>query len=268
MKQCDLGTIDAPLVLFGGVYSNLQALEALFAQAAGRQMICTGDVVAYCGQPFEAVEAIRATKCHVVAGNCEQQLAAGAEDCGCGFEEGTACDLLSAGWFGYASAQVTADQRAWMSGLCNVITFTHHGARYGVLHGGATDIARFIWSVSAEEVFSEEWTAAEAIAGPLDHIICGHSGIAFQRGTAKGRWINAGVIGMPPHDGAQQTQYAILEEGEITFHRLSYDVSAAIVAMENAGLTQGYHQALDSGYWPSEDVLPSSLRISSASAKG
>lgn len=31
----------------------------------------------------------------LIAGSCEENLAAGALDCGCGFEEGTACDLLS-----------------------------------------------------------------------------------------------------------------------------------------------------------------------------
>ena len=86
-----------PLLVFGGPYSNLRALAAL-RQRAGElgipasQTICTGDVVAYCAEPEETTPAIRDWGCHVIAGNCEEQLAAAAEDCACGFEPGTECD--------------------------------------------------------------------------------------------------------------------------------------------------------------------------------
>jgi len=46
----------APLLLFGGPYSNLRALTALRAPAAAlgidaARTNCTGDVVAYCAEP-------------------------------------------------------------------------------------------------------------------------------------------------------------------------------------------------------------------------
>ena len=53
----------------------------------------------------------------LIAGNCEENLAAGALDCGCGFAEGTACDLLSRAWYAHADRQVTKAHRAWMAGL-------------------------------------------------------------------------------------------------------------------------------------------------------
>ena len=60
IRHLDLGILDGPLVLFGGPYSNAQALAALIraAQDIGvqsGQMICTGDVVAYCGAPARSV---------------------------------------------------------------------------------------------------------------------------------------------------------------------------------------------------------------------
>ena len=133
MRHHDLGALNGPVLVFGGPYSNQQALQALLAEAARRQvpaasMICTGDVVAYCGAPVETIGAIRAAGCAVVAGNCEVQLAAGALDCGCGFEDGSACDLLSAGWFAFASAHVGAPDRDWMGGLPDIATFDHCGA--------------------------------------------------------------------------------------------------------------------------------------------
>lgn len=269
----DLGVIDGPVMLFGGPYSNFQAITALLKVAAkrgiaGDQMICTGDVVAYCADPEATVAAIREVGAHVVAGNCEKQLAAGAADCGCGFDEGSACDLLSRGWYAHALTSVSAASRDWMTQCPDLITFRHQGARYGVLHGGVTDIARFLWPTSPETAFAEEWQAFEAIAGPVDVLIAGHCGLPFIRDTARGTWINAGVIGMPPHDGGQQTRYAILDGGEVLIHRLSYDVQAAFDAMQTAGLTQGYHHALLRGYWPSDDILPEALRDGPSLASG
>lgn len=261
----DLGVLDGPVLLFGGPYSNLQATQALLAEAerlaiAADHMICTGDVVAYCAQPEETVAAVRASGAVVIAGNCEKQLASGAQDCGCGFEDGSACDLLSRSWYEYACARISASARTWMERRPDRAVFTHQGARYAVIHGGETDIARFVWSNSCDAVFEQEWAALEACVGPVDNVIAGHSGIPFLRDTPRGRWINAGVIGLSPNDGAQQTRYAVLDGGEVLFHRLTYDATAAFAAMKEQGLTQGYDRALLSGYWPSEDILPSALR--------
>ena len=62
MKHRDLGVLDQDVLLFGGPYGNRQALDAVFAsaQAAGipaDHVICTGDIVAYCGAPAACVAA-------------------------------------------------------------------------------------------------------------------------------------------------------------------------------------------------------------------
>lgn len=268
MKHRDLGVLDGQIVLFGGPYSNVQACRALLdhvrVQGIARDhVICTGDVVAYCGAPAASVARLRQLGCAVVAGNCEQQLASGAADCGCGFEEGSACDLLSVAWFNYARKHIDKDQQNWMAALPDILSFQHQGARYAVLHGGATDVARFIWPTCAAEVFAQEWQAVEAAIGPVDHIIAGHAGVPFIHLTPRGAWINAGVIGMPPHDGRQQTRFAVLDGGEVQIHRLDYDATGAAQMMQDAGLPEGYRKALLTGYWPSEDVLPLALRLPS-----
>lgn len=265
LKLQDLGEIPGPLVIFGGPYSNVQALDALLGWCDARgigpdQMICTGDIVAYCADGEACVEKIRGLGIAVVAGNCERQLAEGALDCGCGFDEGSACDILSAGWYPHALASISADHRAWMGTLPDAISFTHSAKRYGVLHGGASDIARFIWSVSDDTVFAEERVLLEAFTGPLSCILSGHSGIAFKKMLGEFMWVNAGTIGMPENDGTTQTSFAVLDDGELRIERLDYEFEDAALAMEQARLTQGYHNALRDGYWPSEDVLPQLLR--------
>lgn len=265
MRHHDLGPLNDPLILFGGPYSNLQATQALTQEArrrgvTPRHMICTGDLVAYCGQPVETVAEIRQLNIPVVAGNCESQLAAGRSDCGCGFDPGTACDLLSTGWFAHVDKSIGDEARDWMRGLPDMITFTHQGLRCAVIHGGTSDNSRFIWQTSPAEVFEQEIKQIQTLVGEVDRIIAGHSGIAFQRDIAGITWINAGVIGMPPNDGRHETQYVMLQNGRVEICDLRYDHAAAQAAMRAVGLTQGYDRALGSGYWPSEDVLPPDLR--------
>ena len=267
MRVQDLGRLDRSVLFFGGPYSNLPATRALMDIAQGygvgaSQMICTGDIVAYCGEPAGTVAVIRELGCPVVAGNCEKQLAAYQMDCGCGFEEGSACDLLSAGWYGHADKAIGAGDRAWMGALPDIVTFTHRGRRAAVIHGGVTDVSRFLWPVSPEEAFAEELDHLHRVAGPVDLVIAGHCGIPFQRCVGDIEWINAGVIGMPPHDGRPETRYAVLTNGEVRIEPLAYDYAAAAQAMRAQGLTQGYDSALLSGYWPSEEVLPLALRRS------
>ena len=260
----DLGEFDDPVLLFGGPYSNLQAFEAL-TDAADRleipaeRIICTGDVVAYCADAEATVQAVRAHGCTVVAGNCEKQLAEGSEDCDCGFDDNSQCSILARGWYAHALDQVSQDSRDWMATCPDIAVFTKSGRRYAIIHGGVCDISRFIWSVSDEVTFTEEFDAVEALTGPVDRIIAGHSGKAFVRDIGQRQWINAGAIGMPPNDGAPDTRFVVLDD-EPRINRLTYDFPAARLAMEAAGLTQGYHMALSTGYWPSEDTLPPIMR--------
>ncbi|MGH1414450.1 MAG: metallophosphoesterase family protein [Pelagimonas sp.] len=262
---------DGPVLIFGGPYSNLQATQAMRSEAERlgippQRCICTGDVVAYCGHPAETVAEIRDWGCAVVAGNCEKQLAAQALDCGCGFEEGTACDRLSAAWFTFAGSRLDQDARDWMASLPDAVSFGPDNRERSSLciHGGFTDVSRFLWSTSPQADFDEELNALigldQGTSCGTRFVFSGHSGIPFERQIGDVRWVNAGVIGMPPNDGGRATRYAVFDAGTITFHRLSYDAQAARAQMERVGLIQGYHQGLTSGFWPSEDVLPLELR--------
>lgn len=265
MHVVDLGRLEGVVLLFGGPYSNLAATSAVLTEAqwrgiARKHVICTGDVVAYCADARETVRAVRDAGCTVVAGNCEMQLAAGAMDCGCGFVAGSSCDRLSAGWYAHADRATGAEARAWMGGLPDVVTFQQAGRRVAVIHGGVTDVSRFLWPTSPEADFAEEVVALRELVGPVDMVVAGHCGLAFVRTVAGVTWVNAGVVGMPPNDGRPETRFATLEGGRPVIHDLSYDPAAAHASMQAAGLTQGYDAGLLSGYWPSEDVLPPELR--------
>jgi predicted phosphodiesterase len=248
-----------PILVFGGPYSNLRATEALRAEAAKlgippHRTICTGDVVAYAAEPEETVSAIRDWGCHVIAGNCEEQLGEGAQDCGCGFDPGTACDLLAKGWYPYANMRVSDASRAWMRALPTSAHFVLHGQHFRVLHGGVSQINRFI--------FASEKTvlAAELACVSEDVVLAGHAGVPFIARHGAKTWFNAGVIGMPANDGSPDVWYGLITPGitgaTLATRRLSYDHRAAAASMRRWAHADGYAKTLVTGIWPSFDVLP------------
>lgn len=259
----DLGSLSGPVVLWGGALGNLAALDALervVDHAGVVHAISTGDAVGYCAEGADCVARLRMLGWPGIAGNVERQLGAGAGHCGCGFEAGSLCDRLSAGWWRHADRTIGEAARDWMAKLPDMLVFTHENRRYAVIHGGVTHISRFLWQTSRQEEFAAEIAVIEAAVGPVDGVIAGHSGLTFQRIVAGRHWINAGVIGMPPNNGVPGGQYVRLDGSGAHILRLSYDATPSVHAMKAAGLTQGYDQALMDGYWPSQDVLPEALR--------
>ena len=110
MRVQDLGEMTEPVAVYGGPVSNLHAalalMDALDAEGiAQHRRVCTGDLAAYCADPGPTATLVRERGGHVLAGNCERQLAEGRADCGCGFQDGTACDAMSGAWWTRASAE-------------------------------------------------------------------------------------------------------------------------------------------------------------------
>lgn len=255
----DLAELQAPVLVFGGPYSNVRAVTAMRARAdelgiPPARSVCTGDVVAYCVEPEETTAAVRAWGCNVVAGNCEEQLAAGSADCACGFDEGSECDRLAKGWYPFANERISPASRAWMAGLPATLRFRVGGLGFRVIHGGVRQVNRFVFA-SQRDVLAEEMAWADA-----DVVVCGHSGLPFVEKVGRGVWFNPGVIGMPANDGTPDVWYGLIGiEGDhvvLSTHRLSYDHVAAAAGMRRFGHANGYARSLITGLWPSLDVLP------------
>jgi uncharacterized radical SAM superfamily Fe-S cluster-containing enzyme len=252
--------VSAPVLVFGGCYSNLQATHALLLEArrldvVPERMICTGDVIAYGADPRATLALVRDAGIATVMGNCEEALAASAEDCGCGFAPGSACDRLSATWFSYANKEVDAEDRRWMATLPRRIDLLFGRRRVAVVHGAPTRINRFIFASTADH----ELVAEIALSG-ADGVIGGHCGLPFTRQIGSLLWHNSGAIGLPANDATPRVWYSLLvpwgDGVEIRHLPLHYDHAAASRAMRSVGLPPDYAETMESGIWPSFDVLP------------
>lgn len=260
MAQTPQVQIDGPALVLGGPYGNLQATAAVLAEAErlgipAARVICTGDLVAYGGDPAATIDLVRRTGIHVVMGNCDEQLAQGADDCGCGYPAGSACERASAAWFAYADAHVGRDARAWLAGLPRRIDLLIAGRRLAVVHGSVSRINQFVFASTAALIKRRELDLAGA-----DGVIAGHCGLPFSQAIDGRLWHNAGVVGMPAHDGTPRVWFSLLtpiDGGLRIAHRaLAYDHDGGAAAMARAGLPDDYRAALATGLWPSCDVLP------------
>jgi hypothetical protein len=255
---------DGPVLVFGGPYGNLEATEALLVAARrrgipARNIVCTGDVVAYAADALATTSLIRRAGIRVVMGNCEEALGGGAGDCGCGFAEDSACAALSVAWYTHAQRSLDAASRRWMRLLPRRLDVVVGGRRLAIIHGGARRINRFIFASTALAVKRTEL----AFVG-VDGIVAGHCGLPFSQLVDGRLWHNAGAIGMPANDGTNRVWYATLTPQRggllVEHHCLDYDHAVTAAKMRKAGLPEGYADALASGLWPSCDVLPAAER--------
>jgi len=267
----DIGIIHGPVLCFGGAYSNVQALQAMLALARDElqiptwRMIHTGDVVAYCAQPLQTVELLRASGAYCLMGNCEESVGLGRLDCGCGFPEDSKCNAYSANWYAHVMRELDGHTHLceWMGSLPRRIEFTLGGRRFAVVHGSPRNISEFLWSSTPDSVLEE---CLKSLPNTIDGVVSGHSGIPFMRVIpASGRsrlWLNAGVVGMPANDGTSRGWFAVVTpvaggRVEVSIKALHYEakVSADAIYAEER-LVRGYADSLLSGVWPSHDVLP------------
>lgn len=260
----DLGTLDGPVLLFGGPYGNRHALEALLAEAdrlgipSGR-MICTGDLAAYAADPDGVATTLRAAGTPIVMGNVEESLGFVADDCHCGFADGSTCSVLAARWYRCAERAVSADIKAWMRDLPRRIDFTLGGARFAVIHGGLSEINRFVFPATPRDA-----KATELDTAGTDAVVGGHSGLPFNELIGDRLWHNPGVIGLPANDGTPRVWYSLLAPQKdgiaVEIRALAYDHTAAAAAIRAVDLPPDYADALETGLWPSDDVMPEADR--------
>ena len=256
----NLGQLSGKVLLFGGVYSNLQALEAIAEIAykegiAPSNCICTGDIIGYCAQPEETIQFFKNWNAKSILGNVEIQLHENAEDCGCDFTKGSRCDDFSKLWYPFAKSKLSTSSLSFISTLPEFIEFEYANKKVTVVHGSYFNTSEFIFK-------STPWInkAVNFEATNSDVIIAGHCGLPFNDVQNNLQWINPGVIGMPANDGKPVVWYVILEDKneQFTFkhHQLNYDYELTNNFMIERSLPQEYADTILSGIWDNMEILP------------
>ncbi|WP_452221792.1 metallophosphoesterase family protein [Lacinutrix salivirga] len=255
-----LGLLKGKVLLFGGVYSNLQALEALKQvtereQISAKNCICTGDIIGYCAQPEETVQLFKLWNAKSIAGNVEIQLREGAEDCGCDFRKGSRCDGFSQQWYPFAQSKLSKNAIAFIKTIPDHITFDYAGKRITIVHGTYNNTSEFIFKSTPWERKQPDFETTKS-----DIIVGGHCGLPFYDEHDNKLWLNPGVIGMPANDGKPSVWYAILDDINESFtfkhHTLEYNYKLTSKLMNNGLLPQEYARTIKTGIWDNTEILP------------
>lgn len=256
----DIGCLEGRVLVFGGVYSNLQALQAMRKIALDLGMspsniICTGDIVGYFAQPAECLDLIEEWGINTIRGNVEQNIVDEVDDCGCNFAEGGRCDTFSRQWFPFVKKSMTSRNIHYLEKLPNFISFNYANKKVRVVHGSEEHISEFVFKSTPWEIKRRNITLSNS-----DVILAGHAGIPFADQKDDWLWLNAGVVGMPANDGSTDVWFMMLDDvdGKLSykFHRLQYDFELANALMKQHGLSFTYAQTLLNGIWDNCEILP------------
>lgn len=242
-----------PTVIVSDIHSNIQALDAVLADAEQRTPIdrvwCLGDIVGYGGDPGPVIAALRAREALVVAGNHDR----------------AACDLMSTDEFNPVAARAVAwtaerlshDGQQWLGGL----PLTAISGDWTLAHGS-------LRAPEWEYLLDEEQAEAQFALQTTPYSLVGHSHLPFVvrdianvqpsfESTPDGFMlelddvrliVNPGSVGQP-RDRDPRASYVLYDEAAatITWRRVEYDIAGAQKAIVKAGLPRFLAERLAEG---------------------
>ena len=200
----------AKVAVFGGVYSNHLALAAVLADAARRgaeAVYCLGDLGGFGPEPERVWPLLLAGGVRAIQGNYEQSLAAGREDCNCGYTD-PRDNHFAAISYDYTARHCSPAFKRWMGELPARRRVLVGGRELLLVHGSPRRVNEFLFDSTSPDAFLEVLLDQHH----SDALLCTHTGLHWHRRLPSGRdAVNVGVIGRPANDGRPEVWYALLE---------------------------------------------------------
>lgn len=226
------------IALFGDIHANLEALEAVLADAREQHCsdyVCLGDVVGYNANPAECLEIVREMNCPVVKGNHDEDASG---DHSLETMNPTAATALM-----WTREQLNQEQREWLRKMRMV----RQVADFTVVHSTLDQPMNWNYVTNrfdAMSNFSYQFTQVcfhghthvprVYIKDSKVHEVAAES-VVIEPGSKY--FINAGSVGQP-RDGDWRSCYAIydIESRLIVFRRIEYDLAKTQKKILDAGL--------------------------------
>jgi diadenosine tetraphosphatase ApaH/serine/threonine PP2A family protein phosphatase len=227
--------------IFSDIHANLEALEAVLADARARRcthFVCLGDVVGYNANPRECIERVRELGCPVVKGNHDEEatLDASSER----FNE------LAERAIQWTRNNLVDQDKEWLRSLplqklVHDFTIVHATldtpGQWGYVFNTLDAAASFTYQRTAVCFFGHTHVPMVFIRG--------QSGVRQERKEhiriEPGRkyFINVGSVGQP-RDGNWRAAYCIydVESNLVELLRVKYDLATAQDKITEAGLPQ------------------------------
>ena len=220
------------------VHSNLHALRAAMehAEAQGvEQVYCLGDIVGYNANPNECIELLRKHDVHAVMGNHDWASTEG---------DTRGFNPFAVAGVEHSRRVLTEPNKAWLRGLPSERRATWDGHAMAMYHGSPRDpLLEYVFPFTDPRALDD---LAKAAGSPRI-VALGHTHLPM-RLDHRTLFLNPGSVGQP-RDGDPRASYATLDTLSLAteFHRVDYDVEAAVRAVRDANLPDFLWQRLLQG---------------------
>jgi predicted phosphodiesterase len=239
------------IALFGGVYGNRPALEAALADARARDaeaVYFLGDVGGFGPHPDASAELLRDAGVTCIQGNYDAAIAAGADDCGCGYSDPRDVRFAHIAYV-YTLCHSLSEHRRWLGSLPQLGWITLGDQRLLVCHGSPRQVNEFLWETTTPTGLLERFCDDHRI----DALCFTHTGLTWHRALPSGRHaVNVGVLGRPQNDGSPRVWYTLLSaapELTVEFVPVVYDHESVARDIERAGLPPEFAETIRTGWW-------------------
>jgi hypothetical protein len=255
------------IAVFGGVYSNHHALAEVLEEAARRgaeAIYCLGDLGAFGPNPEKVRPLLTQGKVLAIQGNYEESLAAGREDCNCGYTDPRDNHFAEIS-YRYTEQNSSPDFKAWMGALPRRRRVRVGNRELLLVHGSPRRVNEFLFHSTSPVPFLEVLLDQNR----CDGILCTHTGLQWHRRLPSGRdVVNVGVIGRPANDGNTHVWFAMLEAQEeglgVELLPLCYDHAGLAAEMRRERLPEEFVETVLTGWWTTcLEILPARERAAS-----
>ena len=228
------------IALFGDIHANLEALEAVLADAAAQGVtdyVCTGDVVGYNADPVACLEKVRDMNCPTVKGNHDEDAS--------GSHSLDAMNPIAAAALEWTRSQLSDDQRHWLRHLrmvrqVNDFTVVHstldQPSNWNYVTNRFDAMANFSYQFT--QVCFNGHTHVPRVYVKVDKVMeIPADSIVIEVGSKY--FINIGSVGQP-RDGDWRAAYAVYDTDQksVFIRRVEYDVATTQKKILAAGLPE------------------------------
>ena len=224
--------------IFSDIHSNLEALEAVIADARERRctdFVCLGDVVGYNANPGECIQLVRELDCPVVKGNHDEQATF--------TESSERFNELAERAIEWTRERLNEQDREWLGGLplqqrVHDFTIVHATldtpGQWGYVFNNLDAVASFTYQRTSVCFFGHTHVP---VAFVFDSMTKGGTYSKFKVERGKKYFVNVGAIGQP-RDNNPKAAYVVydMDESTIELRRLEYDIATAQKKILDAGL--------------------------------
>lgn len=213
--------------IISDIHGNYEALKVVLQEMDKKgvaKIYCLGDVVGYYSQVNECCDTLRNRNIECLMGNHDWYMSSGSF---CPRSQ-SVNDCLA-----YQRKVITTENLNWVKTFKLEFEFDN----VKMVHGGWTDpIDEYLFEPTPEYF--------DKIEGEI--FISGHTHIQQLHYYGTKTYCNPGSVGMP-RDNNPKSAYAIFENGQITLHRVEYDIDKVCELMDKAGFNEYYYGGLKTG---------------------